>query len=1026
MNRGTGNIRALFVGLLGVCVLALAACGGTSSGVAIANGASSSSGGSGGVTADYFFAGQGGGGKTYSICDPNTAQKDALIAFFEVHEGDTIRFCAGTFSFTTGLTLTGKRGITIIGAGRDQTVLSFAKSDAQDGININKVSGIVVQDLTIYDAPGNGLRIFRSNYVTVRGVKVGWSDADDQCPTKPTCPLYDGTMASWINNGSYAFYPVLSHHIFIENSVSVGSSDAGVYVGQSNDILVQHTEAYHNVAGFEFENTYRAEFIHNVAHDNVGGFLVFDLPGRAQFGEKNVVHYNESYSNNVPSFAPRGAIVGDVPSGTGMLVLASDQLEADDNNIHNNNTSGLIVVNYGLVDSSEPSTNYDFFPEGIHIYNNTFTDNGGSPQPPDLSKSSCHGLLNGLPVQLPVTLPSPLGGIVAGLPGISDLNNPTCITNNASLLTTILIAKNAGKSAQIIWDGARDTPNSCSDYPKDRYGVPLNQPDAQDVDRYEPRTDERGRPNLYIYDPMPSCKYNKWKFNAQGALNLPANGMCVQGNTFNKTQLQTLLVDDFVNMHFGTADPTNPANLALVDHNQPQDCPTLSPTLVATELAPRLGSFTPNPANDPTPSDAQLGAVCGGGTPGQVNTAALAQYNCPLLSQYDLFKNPTDPTRAANGTGVPYDLNTILFSDYAVKFRFLFLPKDASGVVQKAAYEDHRNCQTLTIYNCYTATLGFPTGTVFAKTFGFTNGTKYTPVETRLLIKRQDANGNINWVGIPYEWQTDANGNLTDAVLKLEGDTKSVTYDYDDPEPAVKDASGNPVHYKGTVAGYGIPSASACLQCHAGDDREPGAAPIGPKVRNLNKDHSYEDGTTMNQLAYLQQKGLLTLPNDPSKLEVMPKWNVPGSGGDAANSPADIHHRVRAFLEVNCMHCHNPAGGAQNSGLSLDAFNDPMDEGHGICKPPIAAGRAADVGNYDIQPGNASQSVLPYRVSSAQPGIRMPPLARTVPDAEFVTLANNWVNNVVNGFASASANTCAQSASPLPVSLMRVVPAGGH
>ncbi|MGH8460854.1 MAG: parallel beta-helix domain-containing protein [Stenotrophobium sp.] len=1016
------GMRAFSMLLPVVAALTLGACSGGGSG---SN--SSIGGGNAGatVTAESFAAGNGGGGVTYSVCTPATAQKDALIAFFDAHEGDTIQFCAGTFNLTTGLTLTGKRGITIKGAGRDQTILSFKGSDAQDGINISRVDGIVVQGLTIYDAPGNGLRIFRSNFVTVRDVKVGWTDADDQCPTRPACPLYDSSMASWVTNGSYAFYPVLSHHIFIENSVSVGSSDAGVYVGQSNDILVQHTEAYHNVAGFEFENTFRAEFIHNVSHDNVGGFLVFDLPGRAQFGEKNVVHYNESYNNNIPSFAPRGAIVGDVPSGTGMLVLASDQLEVDDNNIHNNNFSGLAIVNYGLVDNNEPSTNYDFFPEGIHVYNNTFTDNGGSPPLPDLSRSSCHGLLNGLPVQLPVTLPAPLGGILAGLPGISDLNNPTCITNNASLLPTILVAKNLGKSAQIIWDGARDVPNSCADYPKDHYGVPLNQPDAQDVDRYEARVDERGRPNLYIYDPMPTCKYNKWKFNAQGALNLPANGMCIQGNTFSATQLQTLLVDPYVNLHFATADPTLPSNLALVDHNQPQDCPTLSPTLVATELAPRLGSFTPNPANDPHPSDAQLGAVCGAGQPGQVNSAALARYNCPLLSQYGLFKNPSDPTQAANGTGVPYDLNTILFSDYAEKFRFLFLPLDANGAVQKATYEDHTNCQTLTIYNCYTATLGFPTGTVFVKTFGFTNGTTYKPVETRLLIKRVDASGNISWVGLPYEWQTDASGHLTDAVLKLEGDSLPETYDYDDPDPAVVDANGKRVHYKGTVAAYGIPNASACLQCHGGDDREPGAAPIGPKVRYMNKDHTYEDGSTLNQLTYLQQKGLLDLPDDPSKLEKMAKWNVPGSGGDSANSPADVHHRVRAFLEVNCMHCHNPAGGAQNSGLSLDSFNEPMDEGHGICKPPIAAGRAADVGNYDIQPGNASQSVLPYRVTSVQPGIRMPPLARTVQDAEFVTLADDWVNNVVNGFASASSNTCSQTSTALPISMMKsLLPAG--
>ena len=131
--------------------------------------------------------------------------------------------------------------------------------------------------------------------------------------------------------------------------------------------------------------------------------------------------------------------------------------------------------------------------------------------------------------------------------------------------------------------------------------------------------------------------------------------------------------------------------------------------------------------------------------------------------------------------------------------------------------------------------------------------------------------------------------------------------------------------------------------------------------------------------------------------------------------------RVRTFMVVNCMLCHNPAGGAQNSGLSLDAFdaidNQKMGESHGICKPPIAAGKAADVGNYDIQPGDASHSVLPYRVSSVAPGIRMPPLARTVQDSEFVTMVNSWTNSVVSGFADPNANTCGSSTG-LPIGLM--------
>jgi len=979
-------IGAVLVGA-GLCAF-LAGCGGSSVPAGGSGGGAAAGSGSSGAASGSGSGSSSGGtaARTYTICPGPDAQKNALIAFFDAHEGDTIHFCKGQFDFSASLVMTGKRGITIEGEGRDATILSFKNSPAEDGVSINHVTGVTVQNLTIYDAPGNGLRIFRTEYVTVRGVKVGWSVAD------PASPNYDSSQSSWTHDGSYSFYPVLCHHVLIEDSVSVGSSDAGVYVGQSNDILVRRTEAFHNVAGFEFENTYRAEFIDNVAHDNVGGFLVFDLPGRAQSGEKNLVHHNESYNNNIKSFAPRGAIVGDVPSGTGMLVLASDQLELYDNNIHDNNTSGLFIVNYGLADSSEPSTKYDFYPEGIHVYANTFKDNGGSPQLPDLSRDTCTGM--------------------GGLPGKGD--SPDCLGNNASLLPLVLVVKNLGKSAQIVWDGATDSPNGCTSYPVDHNGVPLNQADPNDLERYEARSDERGRPNFYIYDPTPKCKYNAWKFDQAGALKLPQNGQCIENsNQFVRTQVGTLLVDNFANVHMHNADITDPSNLVLADHVMPQQCPTLAPQYLA-QTTPNLGSFTPNPTDDPRPSDAEIAAACGAVQAGQINYRAVNGYNCPTLDQYGLFRDAQEPRRNPNGFGVPYELNTILFSDYAVKYRIMFLPPDASGRVQKAGYQDHQNCTTLAIFDCYTATLSFPVGTVFAKTFAFRNGASEEVVETRLLIKRRKASGEVYWVGLPYEWTTDSSGKRS-AVLKLEGDTKSVSYDYDDPDPAVVDGTGKRQHYgPGSVSAYQIPNAGGCILCHNGDDLEPGSPPIGPKVRNLNRDNAFGN-VSMNQLAYLKSQGMVDLPDDPSRLERLPKWNVPGDTGQTANSPADVHQRVRAFLEVNCMHCHNPAGNAQNSGLSLDSFNEPMDEGHGICKPPIAAGIAANVGNYDIQPGTAAQSILAARLASVQPGIRMPPISRTVTQTEAANLVQQWINQDVQQFADPNADKCATSSNPLPL-----------
>lgn len=946
----------------------------------------------------------GGLAKTTRICPGPEAQKQAIIAFFDAHEGDVIEFCEGKFDFDAGLVMFGKKGITIRGAGMNKTYLRFKNSSDQDGFNLNQMTGITVEGLTIYDAPGNGLRIFRSDYVVVRDVRVGWAVSDPHADSVYGAGTYNSDPESWKNNGAYAFYPVICHQVLIEDSISVGSSDAGVYVGQSSDILVRRTEAFHNVAGFEFENTYRAEFVDNYAHDNVGGFLVFDLPGRVQFGEKNLVHHNRSWNNNIPQFAPQGAIVAYIPSGTGALIFASDQLEFYANDIRDNNTVGIVIANYGLADPNQSQLRYDFFPEGQHIYDNILTNNGTSPQVPDPERSPCTG--------------------PGGLPGPSD--PPDCLAGNPGLLVTIIQAKNGGKSAQIIWDGGVDEPNDCDTVPVDSDGIPLNQPNPSETrfERYEARMDERGRPNLYQFDPEPVCKYNKWKFNADGSLKKPANGLCIQNNTFNKTTPQAMLVDDYANIHFSTPDPTAPQNLAPVEHEIPQDCPTVEPALLPLYV-PKIETYVPNPANDPRPSESQLAAVCGAALqPGQINYEALLRFNCPTLDQYGLFADPLDPTQNPNGYGVPFDLNTILFSDYASKYRFLFLPPGPGGRPQKAVYQDHQDCDTLNIYDCYTATLAYPVGTVFAKTFSFKNGSSEEVVETRLLIKRQRPDGSAIWVGFAYEWVTVAGQRV--AQLRIEGATRSVSWDYEDEDPDARNAAGERPRYTGSSEHYGVPSAAACLLCHGGDDREAGTAPIGPKVRNLNKTYSYAGLGSLNQLQYLASRNMLDLPagKTPDQLEKMVKWNVPGSGGDTPNSAVDVHKRARAYLEVNCMHCHNPGGAAQNSGLRLDAFTEPMDFGHGICKPPIAAGRGADSGEYDIQPGNAAVSILPNRVVSTAAGIKMPPLARSVMQAEAVELLTDWIDNYVADFSLPEANTCGSSgaAGSLPIPLMAPVP----
>lgn len=901
---------------------------------------------------------------------PN-AREQVLTRLSLARAGDTVAFCEGYFEMSTGLLVNSKNGITLKGAGKDKTILNFLNSDSGEGINASYADGLILQGFTVEDTPGNGVRVFRSESVTIRDVRVRWHDAAgrDETSDKYT-PRSDV--------GAYGLYPVETQHVLMEDCESHGASDAGIYVGQSNDVIVRNCLATYNVAGFEFENTYRALFEDNVATKNTGGFLIFDLPDLRQYGEKNVVRRNKSYNNNTDNFAPTGNIVGLVPRGTGMLVLASDQLEIYDNDITGNDSFGIAVVNYGLVDRNYPDLRYDFYPEGIEIHNNRFSGNGQSPQLP-----------------------------------IAD-------RGVASVLPLLMRVKNFGRGADIVWDGGEDEPNDCTDYPVDEDGIALNKPNNAET-RYEPRVDERGRPNYYRSDKDPKCKYNAWKFDAQKKLKKPENGLCLSNNTHKSNPLVTPFLNAGLNRSDigpeliqqiivpGSSD-TAPFACDLPD--RPIPVLKLPYKIVKEEAAPPV---------------ATIAAACSAVKPGQVNWNALAKYDCPELSQYGLFKVANDPLSGGQGSFVmPYELNSTLFSDYASKYRVIFLPPNAQGGVQPAKYQDKKST------NSINESLDFPVGTVISKTFTFRTEDaggqllREHIVETRLIIKRDTTVGE-RWIGLPYVWQQGSDGKPTKAVLALAGDNVAVQWDYLDPNPNVK-KNNERARYKGASAAYAVPAALNCITCHGGDDRL-GAAPIGPKARNMDRGIN-KDKTGENQLAFMARKGWLTGFNaDASKRDTpMATMEIPGSGPSKAlpGTPRDVHERVRAYLEVNCAYCHNNNGGASNSGLFLDSFRT-VGVRYGICKKPVAAGRGSGNRGHDIVLGNAAASIMSYRVGSAEAGIRMPPIARSVVHGEASALINEWINtglpgvNAENNDEIQNENSCNDS--ELPLLLTELLPA---
>src|SRR6185436_846924 len=257
--------------------------------------------------------------------------------------------------------------------------------------------------------PGFSVKVSDSDFVVLRNLRAMWSSSDSNpsdaiddrggmdpkipstldvtCVHELSFPQSNGTYtdASGLvrnyvtdsSNGGYAIYPVLSNDVLLDNVMALGASDAGIYVGQSNRIIVQNSEALMNVAGYEIENSDDADMFDNVAHCNVGGFLVFDLPGLNQYGDETRVFDNYSGYNNTVNFSPGGVVTG-VPQGVGMLQLGYDETEIFGNTIEFNRSLGFVAASHELLDgnTNNPDKRMDLYPEGIYIHDNAFRTNG--------------------------------------------------------------------------------------------------------------------------------------------------------------------------------------------------------------------------------------------------------------------------------------------------------------------------------------------------------------------------------------------------------------------------------------------------------------------------------------------------------------------------------------------------------------------------------------------------------------------------------------------------------------------------
>lgn len=297
------------------------------------------------------------------IAEPELSFAESLQErLIQAQPGDVIEIPAGVHEFDRSLSLN-VPNVTIRGAGMDVSILSF-KNQAQgaEGLLVS-ADDFTIEDLAIEDTVGDALKINQSTNVTIRNVRTEWTNGPDS------------------GNGAYGIYPVQSTNVLIEGSVAIGASDAGIYVGQSSQIIVRNSRAEFNVAGIEIENSTYADVYENVATNNTGGILVFDLPNLpVQGGQATRVFNNQIYGNNTENFAPPGNIVGNVPPGTGLLVLANDNIEVFGNEFSENGNVNMMIYSFVLGGREFTDPNYDPYPEQIYVYDNQFVSGGDKPR----------------------------------------------------------------------------------------------------------------------------------------------------------------------------------------------------------------------------------------------------------------------------------------------------------------------------------------------------------------------------------------------------------------------------------------------------------------------------------------------------------------------------------------------------------------------------------------------------------------------------------------------------------------------
>jgi len=297
--------------------------------------------------------------KVLNVAPGGDVQEKLQTALLDAKPGDTVQLAAGRYELTDGLSLD-IDNVTVKGAGPDKSVLVFkGQKGAGEGLLITS-DKVTVRDFAVEDTRGDGIKSKGADQISFINVRVEWTSGPKE------------------TNGAYGVYPVSSTNVLIDKVVVRGASDAGIYVGQSKNIIVRNSRAEFNVAGIEIENSFNADVFDNVATRNTGGILVFDLPNLPQMGgHSHRIYRNHVVDNDTQNFAPKGNIVAGVPTGTGIMVMANRDVHVFENVIDGNKSAAVMLVAY--TQKFDDKT-YNPLPRDIVVRDNKLGRNAWDPQ----------------------------------------------------------------------------------------------------------------------------------------------------------------------------------------------------------------------------------------------------------------------------------------------------------------------------------------------------------------------------------------------------------------------------------------------------------------------------------------------------------------------------------------------------------------------------------------------------------------------------------------------------------------------